>query len=89
MSKSKPRFLRLKLRAITPGVSKDVLLDTLLQSIQKGNYEYPSTWQVGIGWSNSQFAPLKWGEFTREMLASAKSSPGFDLAVSDYLETLR
>jgi len=88
MSKrTKTRRLWLHIRADAPGVSKNVLLTTLLDSIRRGNYQYPAKWRVALGWKNKPYAEFKWGEFTQEMKASAQSSPGFDIAVAQYLES--
>lgn len=85
--RNKTRRLWLHIRADAPGVSKNELLTTLLDSIRRGDYQYPHNWKVGLGWKNNPYGPFKWGEFTQEMLASAKSSPGFDIAVAQYLES--
>lgn len=86
MPKNRPRYLRLQVRFDAPGVSPKTVNDTLLASIRRGDYEYPRGWRVAIGWSNHQSAPLRWGEWTKEMKQSAASSPGFDIAVAAYLE---
>ena len=83
----KTRRLWLHIRADAPGVSNRVLIETLLESIRRGDYAYPKSWKVGLGWKNKPYVEFKWGEFTREMKASAESSPGFDIAVAQYLES--
>jgi hypothetical protein len=89
MAKTKPRFLRLKIRAMATSVTKKALIDYLIASINRGDYKYPRHWRVVLGWSNSPDGDLKWGEFTTEMKKSAQSSPGWDIAVTNYLEALR
>lgn len=84
----KTRRLWLHVKAFAPGVPKSQVINTLIESIEHGNYKYPRTWKVGIGWRNSQYGPMRWGEFTKEMKKSRQSSPGFDEAVLDYLERL-
>jgi len=86
MPKRKPRRLWLKLKFDAPGASDELVIMTLLQSIRNGSYEYPHEWRVAIGWSNKENGPLKWGEWTKEMNASAESSEGWDFAVMSYLE---
>lgn len=86
MPKNKPRYLRLQVKYSAPGVSRKEILQTLLDSIRRGDYEYPKSWRVAIGWSNNPNAELKWGEWRREMLDSAESSDGWDIAVAQYLE---
>lgn len=90
MAKNKPRYLRLQLRSSTPGAKNDKeIIDTLLDSIRRGDYDYKRKhprWRIAIGWSNHRNAPLRWGEWTKEMKQSAVSSPGFDIAVAAYLE---
>ena len=84
--KQRTRRLWLEIKYRTPGVSKKEVKEKLLRSINNGTYRYPLQWKVVIGWSNKEFDDLKWGEFTAEMKASRKSSPGFDAAVISYLE---
>lgn len=84
----KTRRLWLHIKAYAPGVPKREMINTLIESIESGNYKYPKSWKVGIGWRNRENAKMRWGEFTKEMRASRASSPGFDEAVLDYLERL-
>lgn len=86
MAKTKPRYLRLQVKFDAPGATKETVVHTLVRSIQNGDYEYPEHWRVAIGWSNKESLPLKWGEWTKEMIKSAASSSGWDLAVTSYLE---
>ncbi len=86
MAKNKTRPLWLQIKFDAPGAYPNQVKKTLLQSIRHGDYVYPSKWRVALGWSNKPDGELRWGEFTREMLASRESSPGFDAAVASYLE---
>ena len=85
MTKVRTRRLWLHIKYDAPGASRKKVLDTLLRSTQNGTYTYPRKWRVALGWSNSANGALRWGEFTREMKASAQSSDGFDKAVIQYL----
>ena len=87
MPKNKPRRLWLKIKYSAPGASKKQVMKRLIQSIRQGDYDYPDNWRVAIGWSNKQDGALKWGEWTREMIQSAQSSEGWDIAVMQYLES--
>lgn len=84
--KTRPLWLKIKFDA--PNASRKTVIKKLLEAIENGDYRYPKHWRVAIGWSNYENRPLKWGEFRTEMLASRISSPGFDIAVSAYLENL-
>lgn len=85
--KSKPRRLWLQMKFKVPkGVSPRKVARTLLESIERGDYEYPQSWHVVIRWKNKLFAKFKADEFTNAMEESADSSYGWDFAVSDYLE---
>lgn len=84
--KSNSRRLWLKVKFDAPGASDELVLRTLLQSIKNGTYDYPRGWRVALGWSNKENGALKWGEWTKEMTASAQSSEGFAFAVQSYLE---
>ncbi len=86
-SRAKTRRLWLHIRADAPGVSNKVFIETLLESIRRGDYIYPKEWKVGLGWKNKPYVEFRWGEFTKEMIASSRSSPGFDIAVAQYLES--
>jgi hypothetical protein len=87
MTKKKKRRLWLNvLFKVPPGVSREKVLDTLIDSIDRGDYVYPKTWKVAISWRNKESAPMKTGEFTKEMNASRSSSDGWDSAVLSYLE---
>lgn len=86
-SRRKKRRLWLNVKYKVPvGVSKEKVLDTLIESIDNGNYTYPKSWKVILEWKNKEFAPMKKGEFQKEMLASQSSSDGWDSAVISYLE---
>jgi hypothetical protein len=80
------RRLWLQIKAYAPNTSPAEVKRVLIQSIKDGTYSYPKNWKVGIWWRNSFFAPMRKGEFTREMRNSAESSVGWDIAVIDYLE---
>ena len=71
-----------------PVATKDEVRDTLIRSIEKGDYVYPENWRVAIFWRNKETAEMKKGEFTREMNKSAQSSDGWDLAVIRYLRNI-
>jgi len=83
-NKTRRLWLNIKFK-IPAGVSRETVLRTLIDSVKRGEYTYPEEWKVALGWKNSLFAGMKWGEFTAEMKQSAKSSKGFDLAVLNYL----
>lgn len=85
--RNKSRRLWLKVKFDAPGASNELVLRTLIQSIDSGDYIYPTGWRVALGWSNKQNGALRWGEWTREMTISAESSEGFDFAVKSYLES--
>lgn len=80
------RRLWLHVKIYAPGVSKREAINTLVDSIERGDYRYPRTWKVAIGWRNSPRGQMRWGEFTREMRNSRASSPGFDETVLDYFD---
>jgi len=84
-SRRKTRRLWLKVKFDAP-VGIVQVLETLIKSIDRGDYIYPSNWRVALGWSNKENGALRWGEWTKEMTASAQSSEGFEFAVRDYLE---
>lgn len=86
-SRRKTRRLWLKVKYDAGSASKELVLRTLLHSIDKGDYIYPQAWRVALGWSNKENGQLKWGEWTKEMTASAESSEGFEYAVQSYLES--
>jgi hypothetical protein len=67
------------------GSDWNIVRDTLIESILRGDYRYPKNWFVKIEWRNRDDAPNKMGEFTREMNASRISSPGWDMVVIRYL----
>lgn len=67
-------------------ISRQRIIDTLISSIRRGDYEYPSSWRVAIQWRNKANAPMRTGEWTTELDASSQSSNGFDKAVLAYLE---
>jgi len=85
--KKPPRSLWLNIKVRAPKrVSRKKILETLIASIEKGDYRYPKKWKVILLWRNRANAKMKAGEFTFEMLSSAQSSTGFDSAVTEYLE---
>jgi hypothetical protein len=83
----KTRRLWLHIKIFKPkGVRKKQAINTLIDAIERGDYRYPKKWRVALGWRNSPYGQMKWGEFTAEMRKSFQSSPGWDEAVLDYLE---
>ena len=82
----KKRRLWLEVRFKAPGVHRDVVLQTLKDSIDSGTYKIPKNWQVIIAWRNKENAPMKYGTWTQELKKSRKSSSGFDIAVLDFLD---
>lgn len=84
--KNNSRRLWLKVKFDAGTTPPKQVLHALLKSIDRGDYEYPKKWRVALGWSNKENGALKWGEWTKEMTASAQSSEGFQFAVRDYLE---
>src|SRR5882672_9653635 len=87
---NKTRKLWLQIKVKAPGESRRNVLTQLIRSIHKGDYKYPSHWRVGIRWSNKSEADMvarPMSEFTREMIKSAQSSGGWDIAVEAYLES--
>lgn len=82
----KSRKLWLEIKFNAPDATRDEVKQTLINSIRRGDYVYPRTWRVGLYWRNSLFGSMRSGEFAREMRASRDSSPGFDIAVIDYLQ---
>jgi hypothetical protein len=86
-SRRKTRRLWLKVKFNAKGASFKQVAEYLIKSIERGDYEYPHQWRVALGWSNKENGTLKWGEWTKEMKASAESSEGFQFAVRDYLES--
>jgi hypothetical protein len=85
-SRRKTRRLWLQIKFDAKGTPHKDVIATLLSSIERGDYKYPQQWRVALGWSNKENGALKWGEWTKEMTASAQSSEGFEYAVRDYLE---
>ena len=86
---NKPRRLWLKVLFKVPaGTPRDKIKSVLIESVRSGTYELPLGWKAAIQWRNKENAPMKSGEWTRELLASAKSSSGFDKAVISYLENI-
>lgn len=85
----KSRRLWLKVLFKVPqGTSRETIKQTLIKSIQDGNYEVPENWNVVIQWRNKENVPMRSGEWRSELYKSRKSSTGFDLAVISYLENL-
>lgn len=85
--KEKTRELWIEIKVYAPGASKAEVKRTLINSIRNGSYSYPKDWKIGLFWRNKFSAPMRSGEFTREMNKSADSSSGFDQAVLDYLRS--
>jgi hypothetical protein len=83
--RAKTRRLWIAIKAKTNNAPPDVVRDTLVASINRGDYRYPSDWYVQIEWRNKEHAPMKVGEFTQEMTLSRQSSSGFDKSVLNYL----
>lgn len=65
--------------------STGTVVRRLVESIENGTYDLPKTYKVAIGWKNKEEAPMKWGPWKEEMLASSASSSGWDAAVLEYL----
>lgn len=86
MPKKKRRLWLRVLFRVPAGVTRETVLQTLIDSIIDGTYAYPADWKVVIQWRNQENAPMKEGPFTAEMLRSKRSSAGFDKAVLAYLE---
>lgn len=84
----KERKLWLQVFFSAPGATKDEVRETLIRSIERGDYVYPENWRVAIFWRNKEEAPMRRGEFTRELNKSAQSSEGFDMAVIRYLRNV-
>lgn len=87
--RSRKLWLRVLFSVPDKNIPRQRIIDTLISSIRRGNYEYPAGWRVAIQWRNKANAPMRTGEFTEEMNASAQSSEGFDKAVLAYLEQAR
>ena len=66
--------------------TKSDIKAALIASIAGGGYQLPPWLKARIQWRNKEAAPMREGEWTEEMMASAQSSPGFDLAVMSYLD---
>jgi len=86
MPRHKPRRLWLNVKAENVTVSKDDFVRVLMESIKDGTYQLPRGWKVTIEWRNKENARMKSGPWTREMKKSAKSSDGWDRAVTDWLK---
>lgn len=67
------------------GVTHRQFIKRLLKSISDGTYALPPQWRVTLQWRNTLRGKMRKGEWQREMLDSAKSSPGWDIAVSMWL----
>lgn len=88
MAKRTSRRLWLQV-AVRGETDMRLIRDTLIASIQRGDYTYPSNWYVEIRWRNRDDRNSKVGEFTEEMFASRVSSVGWDKAMLTYLRGLR
>jgi hypothetical protein len=86
-SRRKTRRLWLKVKFDAPGASNELILKSLINSIDNGDYWYPKSWRVAILWSNKEDGELKKGEWTKELRKCAQSSEGFQFAVRDYLKS--
>lgn len=83
------RRLWLEIKFHAPEVSKQEVIQTLINSVRNGTYDYPRSWLVGLYWSNREDGNFKSGEFQKEMRESRKSSPGWDEAILSYLRNRR
>jgi hypothetical protein len=86
MSKNKTRRLWLNIKAEGVNVSKQEFVRALMESIADETYQLPAGWNVTLEWRNKETAPMRSGPWTAEMQKSAKSSDGFDKAVTDWLK---
>lgn len=81
------RRLWLKVSYDVPkNIPRREIIRTLLRGIRDRTYSYPKGWRVALQWRNKEMASMRVGEWTNEMQNSAASSPGFDAAVSSYLD---
>ena len=71
---------------VPPGVPREIVIETLKQSVLNGTYNLPIGWQVIIAWKNKENANFKFGPWKRELAKSAQSSDGFDKAVLSFLD---
>lgn len=88
MARKKERKRRLWLNITQKGVkgiTRREFIKRLLRSISDGTYELPEAWKVTLHWRNTVQGRMKRGPWTKEMRQSAKSSPGWDIAVGMYL----
>lgn len=86
--KTRQLWINIKVKFLRgPRPSPQVVRDTLIEAVIRGDYVYPKNWLVRLEWSNSPFGDMKHGEFGDEMRASARSSVGFDRAVLKYLRS--
>jgi hypothetical protein len=89
MPKSKRRlWLGLEIISVPQGTPRLLIIETLKESIRRGDYSLPRGWQIDIRWRNSPKARMKQGPWTEEMTKSAASSSGFDSAVLSYLSEM-
>jgi hypothetical protein len=86
MSKKKTRRLWLNIKASGVTVSTREFVRALLASIEEGDYELPEGWDVTLEWRNKESVPMRSGPWQEELEQSAKSSDGFDKAVTDWLK---
>lgn len=92
--KVRTRRLWLSVRFSVPdkSISRQRIIDTLISSVRRGDYEIPSSWRVAILWRNRPDVKPNIGEWTEELNNSAhgpSGSSGFDKAVLAYLEQAR
>lgn len=83
--KRKSRRLWLNIKASNVSVGREEFVTALMESIKDGTYKLPRGWKVVLEWRNKEDAPMRSGAWTVEMRKSAKSSDGFDKAVTDWL----
>lgn len=83
---TKDRRLWLNIKAENVTVSKSEFITALMESIEDGTYQLPSGWKVTLEWRNKENAPMRSGPWTQELKKSAKSSDGFDTAVTSWLK---
>jgi hypothetical protein len=87
MAQVRVRRLWLNVRFDVPkDIPRHRIIRTMIRSIRRGDYRLPSGWRVVIEWRNKKTESMRRGEWRTELERSAESSPGFDLAVIDYLE---
>lgn len=71
---------------VPPGIPRELVIETLKQSVLNKSYDLPIGWQVIIAWRNKEKAKMKFGPWKAELTKSAASSDGFDKAVLSFLD---